>query len=74
MRKLVILAGLAFGVGLLAGVPAQAATVGCSCVKVGANPVCTATVVDCNQKVGGVCMWTCAYEPPKMAKAKKKKM
>ena len=72
MRKLVILAGLALGVGLFAGAPAKAATVGCSCVKLGANPVCTATVSDCNLKVRGVCMWTCAYEP-KMAKAKKKK-
>jgi len=74
MRKLVILVGLALGVGLFASAPAKAATVGCSCNKLGANPVCTATVEECNLKVGGVCMWTCAYEPPKKAKGKKKKM
>ncbi len=67
MRKLVILAGLALGVGSFAFTPATAATVGCYCGKLGANPVCTGTVADCT-KVGGVCMWTCAYEPPKAAK------
>jgi hypothetical protein len=72
MRILVILAGLALGVGLFATAPARAATVGCACNKIGASPVCTATVEACNRS-GGVCLWTCAYEPPKMAKAKKKK-
>jgi hypothetical protein len=52
--------------------------VGCSCVKFGANPVCSATVLDCNTKVGGVCLAPCTYEPPKkMARhkrSKKKKM
>jgi hypothetical protein len=73
MRLLVILAGLALGVGLFAGAPARAATVGCACNKIGANPVCTATIEECN-KTGGVCLWTCAYEPAKKAKGKKKKM
>ena len=72
MRILVVLAGLAFGVGLFATAPAKAATVGCACNKIGANPVCAATVEACN-KTGGVCLWTCAYEAPKKAKGKKKK-
>jgi hypothetical protein len=78
MRKLVLMAGLLLGAALLPGTPARAeATLGCSCVKLGAAPVCTATVLECNTKVGGVCLGVCSYEPPKkMAKhkGKKKKM
>jgi len=79
MRKVLLLAGLLLGAALLSGTPARAeAMLGCSCVKLGANPVCTATVLECNTKVGGVCLAPCTYEPPKkMAKhkrGKKKKM
>jgi hypothetical protein len=79
MRKLILLAGLLTAAALLPGTPARAeAMVGCSCVKFGANPVCSATVLDCNTKVGGVCLAPCTYEPPKkMARhkrSKKKKM
>ena len=79
MRKLVLMAGLLLGAACLPGTPAQAeAMVGCSCVKLGAAPVCAATVLECNFQVGGVCVAPCTYEPPKkMAKhkrGKKKKM
>ena len=79
MRKLVLMAGLLLGAAFLPGTPAQAeAMVGCSCVKLGAAPVCTATVLECNFQVGGVCVAPCTYEPPKKAgkkhhKRKKKK-
>ena len=68
MRKLVLMAGLLLGAAFLPGTPAQAeAMVGCSCVKLGAAPVCTATVLECNFQVGGVCVAPCAYTtaPPK---------
>ena len=68
MRKIVIVAGLLLGAALLTGTPAKAAYTGCACVKIGAPMACTATVADCNMKVGGVCLGVCAYEPPKMAK------
>ncbi len=68
MRKIVIVAGLLLGAALLTGTPAKAAYTGCACVKIGAPIVCSATVADCNMKVGGVCMGVCAYEPPKPAK------
>jgi hypothetical protein len=79
MRKLVLMAGLLLGAAFLPGTPAQAqAMVGCSCVKLGAAPVCTATVLECNVQVGGVCVAPCSYEPPKAVKkgkrGKKKKM
>jgi len=78
MRKFLLLAGLLLGAALLSGAPARAeAMLGCSCVKLGAAPVCTATVLDCNFQVGGVCVAPCAYEPPKKVakhKGKKKKM
>jgi hypothetical protein len=65
MRKIVVVAGLLMSAALLTGNPAKAATVGCLCGKIGAAPVCTATITDCNFKNGGVCMATCAYEEPK---------
>jgi hypothetical protein len=80
MRKVAILAGLLLAAAFLPAGPAKAEVMlGCSCVKFGAPVVCTATVADCNLKVGGVCLAPCTYEPPKkMAKRhghkKKKKM
>jgi hypothetical protein len=76
MRKIVILAGLLLGAALLTGTPAKAA-IGCLCGKLGAPAVCTATVMDCNFKNGGVCISPCIMEEPKMTKkkmGKKKKM
>ncbi len=72
MRKLVLVAGLLSGAALFAGAPAKA-DVGCECVKLGANPMCTATVEECNVKVGGLCLAACDYQPPKMVKHHKKK-
>ena len=76
MRKLTIIAGLLLGAALFSGSSAQAA-VGCLCGKLGAPAVCTATITDCNFKVGGVCLAPCDYKEPKKmarkAKAKKKK-
>ena len=80
MRKLLLLAGLLLGAAFVPGTPAQAqAMLGCSCVRLGAAPVCTATVLECNFQQGGVCVAPCTYEPPKAAKKhhrgkKKKKM
>lgn len=80
MRKLVLLAGLLLAAAFVPGTPAKAeAMLGCECVKLGAPAVCTATVIDCNVKVGGICLAPCTYEPPKPAKKhhamkKKKKM
>lgn len=78
MRKLLLLAGLLVAAALLPGTARAEAMLGCSCVKLGANPVCTATVLECNTKVGGVCLAPCTYEPPKKAakhkRGKKKKM
>ncbi len=79
MRKLVLLAGLLLAAAFVPGTPAKAeAMLGCECVKLGAPAVCTATVIDCNVKVGGVCLAPCTYEPPKPAMKhhgkKKKKM
>jgi len=76
MRKLLVVAGLLLGAALVTGTPAKA-DVGCGCVKLGANPVCTATVEQCMSKVGGLCLAPCDYQPPpkKMAmRHKKKKM
>jgi len=72
MRKFIIFAGLLAGVALFGGAPAKA-DLGCSCVKFGSPAVCTATVIDCNFKVGGVCLAPCDYQPKK-AKMSKKKM
>ncbi len=74
MRKLVLLAGLLATAALVPGAPAKAeAMLGCECVKLGAPAVCTATVLDCNVKVGGVCLAPCTYEPPKAVKKHGKK-
>ena len=74
MRKYLAIAGLLLGAALVPGAPAQAEPMlGCSCVKLGAEPVCSATVIDCNTKVGGVCLAPCTYEPPKAVKASKRK-
>ena len=72
MHKIILLAGLLFGAALVTGSPARA-DLGCGCVKLGANPVCTATINDCVTKVGGLCLAPCVYEPPKMMKKTKKK-
>jgi len=72
MRKIVILAGLLIGAALFTGTPAKAA-VGCLCGKLGAPAVCTATVMDCNFKNGGVCISTCIMEEPKKVKKHKRK-
>jgi hypothetical protein len=72
MRKIFILAGLLTGMALFSGTPASA-DVGCGCVKLGSPFVCSATVADCNMKVGGVCLAPCDYQPPKKAKKHKKK-
>lgn len=74
MRKLVLMAGLLLGAAFLPGTPAQAqAMLGCSCVRLGAAPVCTATVLECNFQLGGVCAAPCTYEPPKAGKKHKRK-
>ncbi len=74
MRKLVILAALPLLAVLGPSAPASA-EIGCQCVKLGAPSVCTATVSECNVKVGGLCLAPCAYQPPKVVKrhAPKKK-
>jgi hypothetical protein len=72
MRKIFILAGLLSGVALFSGTPARA-DVGCGCVKLGSPATCTATVTECNTKVGGLCLAPCDYQPPKKAKMHKKK-
>lgn len=73
MRKIVIGAALLLGAALLTpGTPAKA-DVGCGCVKLGAPAVCTATIIECNTKVGGVCVSPCIYEAPKAAKKHKGK-
>lgn len=75
MRISLVLGGLLLAAGLVSSTPTQAATLGCACVKLGAPVTCTATVIDCNVNVGGVCLATCEYEPPKkMGKRSKKKM
>ena len=68
MRKVFIVAGLLLGAALLPGTPAQAAALGCQCVKLGAPSICTATVTDCNFGYHGVCVAPCTYEPPKKYK------
>ena len=75
MPRIAMLGGLLLAAGLLSSAPAKAETLGCACVRLGAPVVCTATVIDCNVKVGGVCLATCAYEAPKKtARRHKKKM
>ncbi len=72
MRNFFFLTVLLTGVALFTGTPAKA-DVGCGCVKLGSPSVCTATVADCNIKVGGICLAPCDYQPPKKAKMHKKK-
>jgi hypothetical protein len=62
MRKLVVLAGLLLAAALIPGAPARA-DVGCQCVKLGVSSACVATMLECNTKVGGVCVAPCAYTP-----------
>ena len=72
MRKIVIGAALLLGAALFTtGTPARA-DVGCGCVKLGAPAVCTATIIECNTKVGGVCVAPCIYEAPKAVKKGKR--
>jgi hypothetical protein len=71
MRKFLLAAGLLAGAAFFGGSPAQAA-VGCLCGKLGSPAVCTATITDCNFKVGGVCLAPCDYQAPKKAKKAKK--
>jgi len=73
MRKSIVVAALLLGVALVVGSPARA-DVGCGCVKLGQNPMCTATVEECVGKIGGLCLAPCDYQAPKMAKKHKKKM
>lgn len=62
MRKLVVLAGLLLAAALIPGTPARA-DVGCQCVKLGTPSACVPTMLECNTKVGGVCVAPCAYTP-----------
>ncbi|MGC1464549.1 MAG: hypothetical protein WA792_02345 [Pseudolabrys sp.] len=66
MRKIIILTGLLFAGAMLAGTPAKA-EIGCACVKLGQAPMCVSTVLQCNVKVGGVCLSACDYQPAKKA-------
>jgi hypothetical protein len=67
MRKIIILAGLLLAAALVPGAPAKAA-MGCACVKLGAHSVCTATVSECNRRIGGLCLAPCVYAPQKMGR------
>jgi len=71
MRKIIVMAGLLGGTMLL-GTPAMA-DMGCGCVKLGQAATCVATVLDCNTKVGGVCLAPCDYTPAKKAMRHKHK-
>jgi len=74
MRKLLLVAGLLAGGSLLVGSPASADQVGCACVKLGAAPVCVASIEACVSGVGGLCVAPCDYKAPKkMSKKKAKK-
>jgi hypothetical protein len=76
MRKILAFAVLLAAAALLSGAPAKA-DMGCGCVKLGAPATCTATMSECMNKVGGLCLAPCDYVPPKktaMAKHKKTKM
>lgn len=72
MRKLLLVTGVLLGGALLGGSPASA-EVGCACLKLGAAPVCVASVAQCNQAIGGLCIAPCDYQPPKMVKRHHKK-
>jgi hypothetical protein len=73
MRKLVVLAGLLLAATLVPGAPARA-EIGCQCVKLGVSSACVANMLECNTKVGGLCVAPCAYTPapPKMVMKKHK--
>jgi hypothetical protein len=72
MRKvIVLLAGVTLA-ATFAGSPAQA-DMGCGCAKLGSAPVCVPGVSECVNKVGGVCLAPCDYQPPKKAMMKRKK-
>jgi hypothetical protein len=71
MRRIFILAGLLSGIAMFSGAPAKA-DVGCGCVRLGSPAVCTATVTECNVKVGGLCLAPCDYQPSKKARHSKK--
>ena len=80
MRRFLVAMGMLAAVALLGGAPAKA-ELGCGCVKFGVAPVCVAAVEQCLQKIGGLCLAPCSYQPPRkvvkrMAKphGKKKKM
>lgn len=73
MRKLLLVSGVLAGSALLAGSPASADQVGCACVKLGAAPVCVASIDACVSGMGGLCISPCDYKPPKMMKKKSKK-
>jgi hypothetical protein len=64
MRKIIVLAGLLLGGAMLTGTPAKA-DIGCECAKLGGPAMCVATVIECNTKVGGVCVAPCVMESPK---------
>jgi hypothetical protein len=71
MRKFFILASLLSGVVMFSGSPARS-DVGCGCVRFGAPAVCTATIMECNAKIGGLCLAPCNYQAPKRARHSKK--
>lgn len=76
MRKLLLVMGLLVSGALLTGGPASA-ELGCTCVKLGAAPVCVASIEQCVSRVGGICVAVCDYQAPKVVKKKtkaKKKM
>jgi hypothetical protein len=77
MRIILVLGGLLLAAGFVSSTPAQAAvSIGCACVRLGTPAAtCTATVLECNATVGGVCLSACDYVPPRrMGRHHKKKM
>lgn len=72
MRKIVILAGLLMSAALFTGTPAKA-ELGCTCVKIGTPAMCSAGLVTCTLKGGGICVLPCDYIEPMVKKHKKKK-
>jgi hypothetical protein len=70
MRKFLIVAGLLAGAALLTtgtATPANAAWVGCACVKLGAPSACMKGPFECGA-TGGVCLAPCDYVAPKKVK------
>ena len=72
MRKILLVTGLLLSGTLLTGSPASAEA-GCACVKLGAAPVCVASIESCVSGMGGLCMAPCDYKAPKMVKRHKAK-